>query len=237
MSFLQDLDPRVAQIVAKVDSYSVGELLNELMDDISFPVIEESREVMFKQATMRYIDILDNSADYSLYDEVPMLVLKNRRKGDQQLKKSSKDLLDLVIYSAALCDNFPKDTLSVNISKFIDIEHKPLDEKNDQSSVEQSTEVMLDNTTVAILTNTIKDQADCIKKLRDDFVVLEQYIKFKLETMGKCTPCTQCGYCNQVAIEPGNQVDSTQILSSTQVVTANIYIYLFRTTWYINMNS
>ena len=87
MEFLQDLDPRVAQIVSRVGCNSVGELLNYLMDDISQSCVEESREVMFKQATLRYIDILDNMAEYSQYDEVPILVLKNRRKGDQQLKK------------------------------------------------------------------------------------------------------------------------------------------------------
>ena len=117
MEFLQDLNHRVAQIVYRVGCNSVGELLNCLMDDISQSFIEESREVMFKQATLRYIDILDNMADYSQYDEVPVLVLKNRRKGEQQLKKTcnSKDLLDFVWYYSI---TFTRSNTSFKISLY-----------------------------------------------------------------------------------------------------------------------
>ena len=121
MDFLRDIDPRVAIIVCNVESNSISAIMNELMDDISLPILEESREVMFKQATLRYNDMLNDEAEYNALGEVPILVIKNRRKGDMQLQKTAKDLVDLVIFSAGLIDIFPKDTLSSNTSKFIDL--------------------------------------------------------------------------------------------------------------------
>jgi hypothetical protein len=57
--------------------------------------LEEAREVMFKQSTLRYVNLLDTEMDYSELDEVSILMLKHRRKGDLQKQKTA----NMVIYS------------------------------------------------------------------------------------------------------------------------------------------
>ncbi len=157
---------------------SVGELVNELLDDMSFPVLEEAREVMFKQSTLRYINLLDTEMEYSELDEVPILMLKNRRKGDLQKQKTAKDLVNMVIYSSALCDIFPKDTLSCNTTKFIDLENKVTD--TEKSRPEVSSKEVLDT---SVLSNRVRDQELQIEGLKRELLNTRTELLAKLEGM------------------------------------------------------
>ena len=142
-------------------------------------------------------------------------MLKNRRKGDQRLKKTCKDLLDLVIFAAGLSDTFPKDTLSVNTSKFVDINIKlvELEEKIETTSKPSDTNM---DSTVAILSNIIRDQTSCINKLQTDFGLLENYIRSQFEMFGKCKHCESSN-------NKSNKDNSIQLSSNTHIVRADIH--------------
>ncbi len=72
---LHDLQPVIGQILSKVESESKIDIMNELMEDIDQELVIETRELLYKAACSRYIELL-NKQDYDPNVEIPYLFLK-----------------------------------------------------------------------------------------------------------------------------------------------------------------
>jgi len=158
------------------------------------PVLEESRETMFKCASRRYVDILDSEFEFSELEYTPILVLKNRRKGESQKTKTARDILDLLIFASGLSDIFPKDTLSSNTSKFIELggNEKNSPEKDDiitGSALTDDTVVSIQTLDVAGLANRMRDQDAQIVCLKEEVVRTRTELLSKIETIHQLLQC------------------------------------------------
>ena len=181
----------MSRILANIESNSIGELMELLVDEIDLPILEESRESMFKAAKHRYMDILDSDVEFSELKDMPNLVLKNRRKGELQIQKYAKDILDLLIFSSGLGDIFPKDTLSCNTSKYIELSNSRSTPPSEQSAPIMDGLNSDDKRTITSLVNIVRDQMIIIAGLRDDIDDLKSYVKLHLVKI-------ESGICEQL---------------------------------------
>ena len=163
---LSDIEPGVARILSKVEHECKSDIIQELCNDVDDDLVCETRELIFKAATCRYIELLENSG-YDPTVGVPVLILK-RRKGDQMRVINCKDVVDLLVFASGFSDIFPRDTLSSPGSKYVEIKPK-------SNSVDTSAQVLKDNPSlnndtfdISMLTNRIRDQEILIQGLKDD---------------------------------------------------------------------
>ena len=162
----------------------MGDVVDELVYEIDDDLILESREIMFKEATSRYIAILENSS-YDPTQGIPVLTMIKRRQGDRMKFNNCKDLVDLYVYAAGLTDIFPRDTLSTMNSKFIDIVPKKPTEDDIQNMISavkaQDTNGSLSD--MAILANRVRNQDTTIGLLKDELAKTNNIVVSKIERL------------------------------------------------------
>ncbi len=96
----------IAHVLAKIESASNSDIVNELATDISKETAEETREFMFHEAVDRYIHLLKQSG----INKSPKLQLVQRRADNNVA--SCRDVLDLFKFCGGFTNTFPRDTLS-----------------------------------------------------------------------------------------------------------------------------
>jgi hypothetical protein len=182
---LSDVDQAVARILLKVEYESKSEVIEELHNEVDEELILETRESMFKAATCRYIDLLENDG-YQSGSGIPVLILK-RRKGDQMRVKNCKDVVELLVFASGLGDIFPRDTLSSPGSKFVELRFKEPNRIRDNQVVcdnpNDTTVAGNDKLLVSTLSNRIRDQENQIKGMKDELVRTRTDMNLKMDNI------------------------------------------------------
>ena len=184
------IDTRIGQILDKCDCCGIREIVDELLQEIDDDVIVDSREIMFKEATTRYITMLE-SGSYDPMAGVPVLILVKRRQGDKMRVNNCKDLVDLYVYSTGLSDIFPKDTLSPSNSKYIEIVPKNTLDTNNRGHTTGVNEKLAQKTNdqnvtdLTLMAHRIRDQEKTIEELKRIISDLRNVLVRKLDQIDK----------------------------------------------------
>ena len=79
-----DIEPTVARILSKVECETKADITEELLNEIDDELVQETREQLFKAATSRYIELLENGS-YDQTAGIPVLILKRRKATSHKL--------------------------------------------------------------------------------------------------------------------------------------------------------
>ena len=160
---LHDIEPVIGQILSKVENESKIDIVNELMEHIDQDLVIETRELMYKAACSRYIELLERQ-DYDPNIGIPYMVLK-KRTGDTKEAKNCSDTVDLLIFATGLGDSFPRDVLS-GPSKFVELSDIKLTSGKGQKIV-----------TGKIVNSECMDMVTLVNRIRDQDVAIEKISK------------------------------------------------------------
>ena len=159
----------------------MASIVEELVVNVDVELLLESRDIIFRFASERYIELLrsENAVDESA---LPVLVLKKRR-GDNSKVNTSKDIYDLVVYGSGLSDIFPRDVLAHGC-RYVELKNANSENSVVSLPVDKS-ETQVKCLDCRQLFSLVKEQKDAISLMRLEILNLTSIVTSVKEMVGK----------------------------------------------------
>ena len=112
---LDAVDGSIKHILLKISSISQQQAIEELTSDEDETLIQETRNIVYKEALASYSRSYERAKGTSL--DVGKVEMK-QRKGENKLSRSAKDIVELYLYFVELMPEFPREIIKSNGSYF-----------------------------------------------------------------------------------------------------------------------
>ena len=112
---LDAVDGSIKHILLKISSITQQQAIEELTSDEDETLVQETRNIVFKEALASYSRSYERAKGTSL--DVGKVEMK-QRKGENKLSRSAKDIVELYLYFVNLMPEFPREIIKSNGSYF-----------------------------------------------------------------------------------------------------------------------